>query len=140
MCFSFRIFQSQMSLLYWVGCKKQNMHSQTWTKFLRFLRVFMYFENKFCQKETWIYQLNLLDLSVVLILKEKPIRFQKAARVIHATSCLCTDGKLCYASIMFCPKLLLKNGKTIIKMRIKHFWNWSDNNWLWKLKTQLQVS
>ena len=58
-----------MSLLNCVGCKKQNVHSQTWTKFLRFFRVFMYFRNKFSQKETSKYWLNVLDLSGVLILK-----------------------------------------------------------------------
>ena len=39
-----------MSLLNYMGCKKQNVHSQTWTKFLRFFQVFMYFRNKFSKK------------------------------------------------------------------------------------------
>ena len=55
-----------MSLLICMGCKKQNVDSQTWIKFLRFLQVLMYFGNKFPQKE---FCLDLLDLSVVLILK-----------------------------------------------------------------------
>ena len=55
-----------MSLLICVGCKKQNVDSQTWIKFLRFLQVLMYFGNKFPQKE---FCLDLLDLPVVLILK-----------------------------------------------------------------------
>ena len=58
-----------MSLLNYMGCKKQNVHSQTWTKFLRFFQVFMYFRNKFSKKETSKYQLNVLDLSAVFILK-----------------------------------------------------------------------
>ena len=58
-----------MSLLNWVVCEKHNVHSQTWTKYLKFLWAFMYFRNKFFQKETLKYGLNVLDLSVVLILK-----------------------------------------------------------------------
>ena len=58
-----------MSLFKCVGCKKQSVDSQTWIKFARFLQVFMYFGNKFSEKETPKYCLNLLDLSVVLILK-----------------------------------------------------------------------
>ena len=40
-----------MSQLNCVGCEKQNVHSQTCTKFLRFLLVFMYFRNKFSKKK-----------------------------------------------------------------------------------------
>ena len=58
-----------MSLLICVGCEKQNVDSQTWIKFLRFLQVLMYFGNKFPQKETSKFCLGLPDLSVVLILK-----------------------------------------------------------------------
>ena len=43
-------------------------HSQTLTKFLRFLRVFMYFRI-FLKRNTSKYILNLLHLSVVIILK-----------------------------------------------------------------------
>ena len=39
-----------MNLLNFVGCEKQKF-SQIWPKFLRFLQVFMYFRNKFSQKE-----------------------------------------------------------------------------------------
>ena len=58
-----------MSQLNCVGCEKQNVHSQTCTKFLRFLLVFMYFRNKFSKKKKKKkpskYRQNL---SVVLVL------------------------------------------------------------------------
>ena len=43
-----------MSQLNCVGCEKQNVHSQTCSKFLRFLLVFMYFRNKFSKKKKTI--------------------------------------------------------------------------------------
>ena len=55
----FREDQSQMGLLNCVGCEKQNVLSPSWTAFLRFLRVLMYFGNKVSQKETWKYRLNV---------------------------------------------------------------------------------
>ena len=51
-----------------MSCKKQNVHSQTWIKLLRFLRVFMYFGNKFSEKETL--------QNILLILKTES--FQKS--------------------------------------------------------------
>ena len=42
--------------------------------------------------------------------------------------CLYTDGKVSYVSFMFCPKLLLKNGKTIMKAPIMESMNFFTEN------------
>ena len=57
-----------MSQLNCVGCEKQNVHSQTCTKFLRFLLVFMYFRNKFSKKKKKKPSKYRQNLSVVLVL------------------------------------------------------------------------
>ena len=86
--------------------------------FLDFFWVFMYFRNKFSEeKNTSKHWLNLVELSVVLILKQTHflyfrgslfeslkgswLDFKKHYLCSVMLVCLCTNDKMCYASLMF---------------------------------------
>ena len=97
-----------MSLLNCMVCRKQNVHSQTWTKFLRFLQVFIYLWNKSPPPPPPPAQKKIIKISgsSLEVNHQRPItgreliRFQKAVFLIWDIS-LPKYDKICYATLMF---------------------------------------
>ena len=67
-----------MSQLNCVGSEKQNVHSQTCSKFLRFLLVFMYFRNKFSKKKKPSKCRQNLSVALVLNTNSFPVYLSTA--------------------------------------------------------------